>query len=172
MQSLVTGQREYPASPIVGVGAVVFDVDCVLLVRRAKAPLAGEWSLPGGAVELGETLEEAIAREVAEETGLRVVPLQVIKVFDHIDRDGEGRVRFHYVLVDFLCQIEWENGKRAASGSEPPIEKMTLQHGSDVSDARWVRVEGLREMKEFPLTERALEVVAMGWSAYLAGTAR
>ena len=79
---------------MVGVGAVVFNADCVLLVRRAKAPLAGEWSLPGGAVELGETLEEAVVREVAEETGLRVVPVQVVKVFDHIDRDGEGRDSF------------------------------------------------------------------------------
>ena len=104
----MTAQREYPKSPLVGVGAVVFDADSVLLVRRAKAPLAGEWSLPGGAVELGETLEEAIVREVAEETGLRVMPLQVVKVFDHIDRDAEGGIRFHYVLVDFLCRIEAE----------------------------------------------------------------
>ena len=101
-------------------GAVVFNADCVLLVRRAKAPLAGEWSLPGGAVELGETLEEAIVREVAEETGLRVVPLQVVKVFDHIDRDGEGGIRFHYVLVDFLCRIDAEGGMRQR---EPAGEK-------------------------------------------------
>jgi 8-oxo-dGTP diphosphatase len=172
MQSPVTGQREYPVSPIVGVGAVVFDGDCVLLVRRAKAPLAGEWSLPGGAVELGETLEEAIVREVAEETGLRVVPLQVVKVFDHIERDAEGRIRFHYVLADFLCRIEREDWKRAAPVCEQSDEKMTLQHGSDVSDARWVRVEGLRTMKEFPLTERALEVIATGWGTYRAATAR
>jgi 8-oxo-dGTP diphosphatase len=150
----------------------VFDGDCVLLVRRAKAPLAGEWSLPGGAVELGETLEEAIVREVAEETGLRVVPLQVVKVFDHIDRDGKAQIRFHYVLVDFLCRIAREDGKRAAPVCEQPIEKRTLQHGSDVSDARWVRVEGLRTMKEFPLTARALEVIEMGWNAYRAGTSR
>ncbi len=162
----MTAQREYPKSPLVGVGAVVFNADCVLLVRRAKAPLAGEWSLPGGAVELGETLEEAIVREVAEETGLRVVPLQVVKVFDHIDRDGEGGIRFHYVLVDFLCRIDAEGGMRQR---EPAGEKSALQYGSDVSDARWVPVEGLRMSKEFPLTERALEVIAIGWDAVRAG---
>jgi 8-oxo-dGTP diphosphatase len=165
----LTAQREYPASPIVGVGAVVFDADCVLLVRRAKAPLAGEWSLPGGAVELGETLEETIVREVAEETGLRVVPLQVVKAFDHIDRDVDGRIRFHYVLVDFLCRIDVEDRKSAALKREHRVEKTALQSGSDVFDARWVPVEGLRTSKEFPLTERALEVIAMGWSVFREG---
>jgi 8-oxo-dGTP diphosphatase len=161
----LTRQREYPVAPIVGVGAVVFDADCVLLVRRAKAPLAGEWSLPGGAVELGETLEEAIIREVAEETGLRVMPLQVLKAFDHIERDGEGRIRFHYVLVDFLCRIERLSGDETAAGTEQAAAKTALQFGSDVSDARWVQVEDLRTTAEFPLTERALEVIADGWRA-------
>ena len=144
---------------MVGVGAVVFDADCVLLVRRSKAPLAGEWSLPGGAVELGETLEEAVVREVAEETGLRVIPLPVVKAFDHIERDAEGRVQFHYVLVDFLCRIDAKDGGRVAG-------PCALQHGSDVSDARWVPLEGLRTSTEFPLTERALEVIAMGSNAF------
>lgn len=152
----MTGSREYPESPIVGVGAVVFDADCVLLVRRAKAPLAGEWSLPGGAVELGETLEEALVREVAEETGLRVIPLEVVKTFDHIDRDGDGRIRFHYVLVDFLCRVDAESGEHS------------LRRGSDVSEAQWVAVEGLRTSNEFPLMDRALEVIAAGWKAFKA----
>ena len=154
---------------MVGVGAVVFDAECVLLVRRAKAPLAGEWSLPGGAVELGETLEEAIVREVAEETGLRVTPLQVVKAFDHIDRDAEGRIRFHYVLVDFLCRMAAEDGESAALEREHPAEKAALQHGSDVSDAQWVLVQGLRTSKEFTLTDRALEVIATGWNAFREG---
>jgi 8-oxo-dGTP diphosphatase len=155
----LSSDREYPRAPMVGVGAVVFDADCVLLVRRAKAPLAGEWSLPGGAVELGETLEEAIVREVAEETGLDVTALQMVKVFDHIDRDAEGRIRFHYVLVDFLCRIVPKDKKHSAA-------VITLRHGSDVSDARWVSLEGLRTSKEFPLTERALEVISMAWDAF------
>jgi mutator protein MutT len=149
------------------VGAVVFDAGCVLLVRRAKAPLAGEWSLPGGAVELGETLEQAVVREVAEESGLRVTPLQVLKAFDYIDRDAEGRARFHYVLIDFLCRVEpWEGKDALEECGEQPAGKRPLQYGSDVSDARWVPVEGLQTMQEFPLTERALEVIAMGRSAF------
>ncbi|MGO8719781.1 MAG: NUDIX hydrolase [Acidobacteriaceae bacterium] len=162
----MTEPREYPTSPIVGVGAVVLHADCVLLVRRAKAPLEGEWSLPGGAVELGETLEEAIVREVAEETGLRVAPIQVLKAFDHIDRDSGGRIRFHYVLVDFLCSVRPESGddgqETGNGGAEAGDD--ALQAGSDVSDARWVPVEGLRTSKEFPLMERTLEVIVAGWN--------
>jgi 8-oxo-dGTP diphosphatase len=155
----LTARREYPVLPIVGVGAVVFEADCVLLVRRGKAPLAGEWSLPGGAVELGETLEEAIIREVAEETGLRVVPLQVVKAFDHIDRDAVGKVRFHYVLVDFLCRVDMHDGNKV-------LETVVLRHGSDVSEAQWVAVEGLRNSKEFRLTDRALDVIAIAWRVF------
>jgi mutator protein MutT len=142
------------------VGAVVLQADCVLLVRRAKAPLAGAWSLPGGAVELGETLEEAIVREVAEETGLIVAPVQVLKTFDHIDREAHGRVRFHYVLVDFLCRVQ-----RGDGASRQEQETCALQPASDVSDARWAPVEGLQALEEFPLTERTLEVIAAGWDA-------
>jgi 8-oxo-dGTP diphosphatase len=155
----LSGRREYPLSPIVGVGAVVFQGDCVLLVRRAKAPLEGAWSLPGGAVELGETLEEAVVREVAEETGLRVVPVKVLKAFDHIDQDSDGKVRFHYVLVDFLCHVQAGDGP---GGQE--LENWTLQPASDVSDARWVPVEGLQTLEEFPLTERTLNMIAAGWN--------
>lgn len=77
----------------------------VLLIRRGQEPLKGEWSLPGGAVELGETLEEAIRREVLEETGLVIEPLRMIETLDRISRDAAGRVRYHYVLVDFLCRV-------------------------------------------------------------------
>jgi 8-oxo-dGTP diphosphatase len=154
--------REYPVSPIVGVGAVVLQAGYVLLVRRAKAPLAGAWSLPGGVVDLGETLEEAIVREVAEETGLIVTPVQVLKAFDYIDRDSDGRVRFHYVLVDFLCRVQ-SGGD--SDGQEQ--ETCALQPASDVSDARWMPLEGLQTLKEFSLTERTLEVIAAGWSESL-----
>lgn len=97
--------REYPERPIVGVGAVIFDEGRVLLVRRGHAPSLGEWSIPGGALEVGETLEEGVRREVREETGLVVEPVAMVEVFDRIARDDAGRVQFHYVLVDYLCRI-------------------------------------------------------------------
>lgn len=99
-------QREFPAAPIAGVGAVVLDdAQRVLLVRRGQEPLLGEWSLPGGVLELGERLEDAIRREVAEETGLLVEPVEIVAVFDHIARAEDERVRFHYVLVDYRCRV-------------------------------------------------------------------
>jgi ADP-ribose pyrophosphatase YjhB (NUDIX family) len=108
------------------VGAVIVRRDAagpwqVLLIRRAQEPLKGEWSLPGGAVELGETLQAAICREVLEETGLVVEPIDVVEAFDRISQDAEGRVRFHYVLVDFLCRV--------VGGS--------LACASDALEARW-----------------------------------
>ena len=113
--------RQYPERPIVGVGAVVLDGGRVLLVKRAHEPLRGEWSLPGGAVDVGETLEEAIRREVREETCLEVEVGPIVDVLDRIRYDPDGRVKFHYVLVDFLC--------RPLSG--------TLQRASDAEEAAW-----------------------------------
>ncbi len=100
-------EREFPAAPIAAVGAVVLDDQHrVLLVRRGQEPLKGEWSLPGGALELGERLEDGIRREVAEETGLVVTPIEIVSVFDHITHAEDGRVRFHYVLVDYRCRLD------------------------------------------------------------------
>jgi mutator protein MutT len=142
--------REYPQAPVVGVGAVVIDDDNrILLVRRSHAPLLGQWSVPGGKVELGERMEDALKREVREETGLAVVPVSVLKVLDRIETDDTGRVRFHFVLVDFLCR--------------PESAAATPQAASDASEARWVPLEGLAQSQEFILPAWTLEVVDLGW---------
>jgi ADP-ribose pyrophosphatase YjhB (NUDIX family) len=123
-------QREFPNAPIAGVGAVVLDAQQrVLLVRRGQEPLMGEWSIPGGALELGERLEDGVRREVREETGLYVTPEEIVAVFDHISHADEDpkRVRFHYVLVDYRCRV--------AGG--------ILRSASDVTEARWASWEEL-----------------------------
>ena len=138
-------RREYPEAPIIGVGAVVIDGGKVLLVRRGQEPLKGEWSLPGGALELGETLQQGVVREVLEETGLTVVPAGIVEVLDRISQDEvSGRIRYHYVLVDFLCHV--------AGG--------TLCGGSDAEEARWVGQEELHEQGGYgvaPLTVQVIE---------------
>jgi len=128
-----------PAAPIVGVGGVVVRDGRVLLIRRGKAPLHGRWVVPGGTVELGETLEEALVREMEEETSLRVEPIEVLTVFDRIERDGE-RVVYHYVIVDYLCR--WLSGEAKA--------------GSDALDAAWATPE---QLAGYDLPPKALEVV-------------
>lgn len=148
------GSREYPARPIVGVGAVVYvtpgdaaalDLPAagVILVRRGHQPLAGEWSLPGGTLEVGETLDAAIAREVAEETGLTVQVGPVIDVFDRIMLDDQDRVQYHFVLVDYLC--------RPAGG--------TLRAGSDAAD---ITIADPETLEPFRLTDKATSVIARG----------
>lgn len=107
--------RRYPERPIVAVGAVILDRGRVLLVKRGREPLKGEWSLPGGAVEVGESLEAALVREVLEETCLHVDVGPVVEVLDRIRRDGDGRVEYHYVIVDYVCRVR---GGEAACGSD------------------------------------------------------
>lgn len=137
--------------------AVAFHAGCVLLVRRAKPPLLGEWSLPGGAVELGETLEQAIVRELMEETGLAVCVQKALQVMDRIEQDADGRIRYHYVLITFLCSVRLEQA------DVQPAERVDLHPATDASDARWVPVEGLRTSEEFPLRIRTLDVIFAGW---------
>lgn len=120
-------RREYPERPIVGVGAVIVVDGRVVLIRRKYEPLAGHWSLPGGSVELGETLEAAVAREMREETGLDIEVGPVIEVFDRIMRDDGERVQFHFVLVDYLC---WPVGGVLAAGSD--VDRAELVEPSDL----------------------------------------
>ena len=96
-------QREYPDAPLVGVGAIIIDDGRVLLVKRGHPPLAGEWSIPGGVLELGETLREAAIREAREETCLTVEASELLGVYDRVLRDDDGRTIYHFVLIDFLC---------------------------------------------------------------------
>ena len=141
--------REYPEHPLVGVGGVVIDGERVLLVRRARAPLQGEWSIPGGLVEVGETLTAAVRREIAEETGLQVRVAGIVKVLDRITRDNQKRVQFHYVLVDFLCHVE--------SGRANKKLRAKLKPADDVSAARWARRRDLAKYALRPATLRVIE---------------
>ena len=136
--------REYPERPIVGVGAVIIASGQVVLIRRRFEPLAGQWSLPGGTLELGETLEEGTAREMREETGLLVVVGPVIEVFDRIMFDEERRVRYHFVLVDYLC---WPVSGELRAGSD--VEAAVLAAEDDLS--------------RYSLTPKALAVIERGF---------
>ena len=107
--------REYPAHPVVGVGAVVVRDGKALIIKRAHEPRKGEWSLPGGLLELGESLQDAAQREIKEETGLDVDVGPVIETFDRVHRDDHGRIRYHFVIVDFVC---WSNRGVAVPGSD------------------------------------------------------
>jgi ADP-ribose pyrophosphatase YjhB (NUDIX family) len=135
--------RSYPDRPVIGVGAVILVGGRVVLVKRAHEPLKGEWNLPGGGVELGETLEAACAREVLEETGLAVEVGPVIEVFDRIMYDEAGGVEYHFVLVDYLC--------RPVAGA--------MRYGSDASD---VVLADPADLAAFALTQKALDVIAKG----------
>src|ERR1700760_4606594 len=139
-------KRDYPEHPIIGVGAVIVEGGRVLLVRRDTEPLRGEWSVPGGMLELGEKLRDGVRREVLEETGVDVEPGEVLDVFDSIFTDVLGRTQYHYVLIDYLC--------RPLAGE--------ARAGSDVSDVRWVSADALPAMNLRPSIE---EVVRKGLAA-------
>ena len=132
--------REYPGQPIVGVGAVIIQDGRVVLVKRRFEPLAGQWSLPGGRLELGETLEAGLTREMLEETGLEIEVGPVVDVFDRILLDPDRKVRYHYVLIDYLC--------RPVGGH--------LSHGSDVAAAEFVDPG---DLDRYRLTPKATSVI-------------
>ena len=136
----MTDDRRYPKRPLVGVGALIFERGRVLMAQRGKEPLKGWWSLPGGALELGESLDCAVRREVLEETGLVVEPVLVFEIFERIMRDAAGTAEYHYVLIDYLCRV---------TGGE-------LRAGDDVCDVAWRRLE---ELKGLPITEGTLGVI-------------
>ncbi len=135
--------REYPDTPLIGVGAIIIEADRVLLVKRGHPPLAGEWSIPGGVLEVGELLREAAAREAREETGLTVETGQILGVFDRLIRQGD-RVQYHYVLIDFLCR---------RTGGE-------LKPGSDADEVRWFTAD---EIPSLNLATDTAEVIRKGF---------
>lgn len=134
--------REYPIRPIIGVGVVVWHGERVLLVRRSKPPRMGHWSLPGGAQRLGETIAEAARREVKEEAGLEIVLGDVVAAVDLIERDRQGRIRYHYTLIDFVAEAE----------------NSALNPGSDAADARWF---GLAEVEALGLWSETVRVIKL-----------
>ncbi len=132
--------RGYPDVPRVAVGAIVFCDNRVLLVRRGRPPADGQWAIPGGAVELGESLAQAAEREIHEETGIRIAAQEPIYVFDMIERDPDGRVRFHYVIVDLAARY---------LGGE-------LHAGDDAAEARWVAAGEMKGLEISPPTRQLL----------------
>jgi 8-oxo-dGTP diphosphatase len=138
-------QREFPETPLVGIGAIIIENARVVLVKRAHPPLQAEWSIPGGVLEVGELVREAAIREAREETGLTVEPGELLGVYDRILRDANKRVQYHYVLIDFLC--------RRVAGD--------LTAASDAAEVRWFTREELPALK---LAEDTLDVIRKGFA--------
>jgi 8-oxo-dGTP diphosphatase len=144
-------QREFPTSPLVGVGAVVVDGrGCVLLVKRGTEPMKGHWSLPGGLLELGETLVAGVKREVLEETGLIVKPEAIVEVVDRIYTSSDGnksQVRYHYVVVDYWCRV--------ISGD--------IQPSTDALEVAWVSRAEWKDTNFYSLESITVQVIEKGW---------
>ena len=152
----MTESREYPDRPVVGVGGVVISNRRALLVRRGAPPLLGEWSIPGGMLEIGETLVEGLRRELAEETGIEVRVLDLIEVFERIVLDAAGRPQYHYVVLDYLCEaiggnaragsdvtaVAWANGSELAQYSLAPTAMLVIEKAFELSSARDRRIDG------------------------------
>src|SRR5262249_20585082 len=145
VSSISKESRRYPSRPFLGVGALIFEDRCLLLVERAAEPLRGYWSIPGGVVETGEKLEDAIRREVRDETGLEVEPLSIFEVFERVVPDAQGKTEYHYVLIDYLC--------RRVGGR--------LQAASDVSRVAWVPEHHLGDYR---VTEGTLAVIGRAFA--------
>lgn len=143
--------KDYPSAPMVGVGGVIVRDHKVVIVRRGQEPRKGEWSLPGGLVELGESLVDATRREMKEETGLDVEVGALVEIFDRVHRDAAGRIRYHFVIVDYVCV---------------PVAGELIA-GSDVDDARWITID---EIDRYGLNAHAAAVLRRGLE--MAGTGR
>ena len=139
-------QREFPTQPFIGVGAILIEGDRVLLVKRAHPPIQGQWSIPGGVLEVGELVREAAVREAREETGMIVEAGVLLGVYDRVLRHADGRVQYHYVLIDFLCR---------PLGGE-------LQASSDASEVRWFTRS---ELPALHLAEDTQDVIQKGFAA-------
>jgi 8-oxo-dGTP diphosphatase len=140
-------QREFPETPLVGVGAIIIENARVVLVKRAHPPLQDEWSIPGGVLEVGELVREAAIREAREETGLTVEPGELLGVYDRVLRNADKRVQYHYVLIDFLC--------RRVAGE--------LAAASDAAEVRWF---GREELPSLKLAEDTLDVIRKGFAEW------
>ncbi len=139
-------EREFPSTPLVGVGAVVVKDGRVLLVRRGSEPLKGHWTLPGGLLEVGEALTAGVVREVREETGIDVEPIELVELLDRIHREGQ-RVRYHYVIADYLCRF---------TGGE-------LRAASDAAAVRWVERSEWSSHSALVLDPVTVRVIEKGW---------
>ena len=133
-------KRDYPERPIIAVAAVIVENDRFVLVKRGTAPHKGEWTIPGGMLECGESLREAVIREAREETSLTVEPVTLVEVFERIIRNPTGQIQFHYVIMDYLCRVQ--------DGS--------LRAGKDAADARWLTEA---ELKGLQVTEGTVPVL-------------
>jgi len=140
-------KRDYPERPIIAVGAVIVDNGRFVLVQRGTEPHKGEWTIPGGMLECGESLHQAVIREAKEETSLSVEPIALIEVFERIIRNEAGQVQFHYVIMDYLCRVT--NG--------------TLRAGQDAADARWLLEVDLNALQ---VTEGTIRVLNKALLAY------
>lgn len=144
-------RREYPLAPLLGVGAVIADDARVLLVQRGREPMRGLWTVPGGLVEIGETLREAARREAREETGLEVEIGALVEAVDAIHRDPDGRIRYHYAIVDFLAR---------------PVADRAPQAAADAAAAAWVGWDELARLPTTPgltaVLEKARRLLAAG----------
>ena len=134
-------ENDYPHQPCVAVGAVVFNNDKVLLVRRGQPPAMDYWAIPGGKVKLGETLQAAAEREILEETGLQIRARDPVYTFDHLEKDEDGHIRFHYVIVDL--EADYIGGE--------------ILPGDDAAEARWLSPDDLEKMKVSPKTRELLK---------------